>query len=351
MDSFEDLDAQLEQLQAQLKNDIQKTKTTASDFDWPSAPDFDFEVQTQSITPSKTVAEPPLPAPPTVEELEQVVSQAPKSPYDNQKPVEINFASKPTNQNPPKSSNPAAEKQVDELTSALMTNLENGTASDGPVATVKAESLGNCHKCNLPIEGYDSACSGMNLKSGCDLRGCEAMGYNFHIKCLVCLKCNKNLHGGEFIVMNTDDPYCQSCYEASLEKCCECGETIKTRILRAAGKIYHPECFKCTNCKCILDGVPFTQDSEKRAYCIACYQELHSPKCFKCGKPICPEPGEKEALRIIAMDKSFHKACFVCEKCNISLTDSKAGGCYPVNDKFFCKQCSMAEINEQMKRT
>lgn len=75
------------------------------------------------------------------------------------KPVQINFAAKPTNKNPPKSSNPAAEKQVDELTSALMTNLENGTASDGPVATVKAESLGNCHKCNLPIEGYDSACS------------------------------------------------------------------------------------------------------------------------------------------------------------------------------------------------
>ena len=40
-----------------------------------------------------------------------------------------------------------------------MTNLENGTATEGPVATVKAESLGNCHKCNLPIEGYDSACS------------------------------------------------------------------------------------------------------------------------------------------------------------------------------------------------
>ena len=43
------------------------------------------------------------------------------------------------------------------------------------------------------------------------------------------------------------------------------------------------------------------------------FYRLHSPKCFKCGKPICPEPGEKEALRIIAMDKSFHKACFVCE--------------------------------------
>ena len=41
----------------------------------------------------------------------------------------------------------------------------------------------------------------------------------------------------------------------------------------------------------------------------------------------------------------------IIQKCNISLTDSKAGGCYPVNDKFFCKQCSMAEINEQMKRT
>ena len=144
---------------------------------------------------------------------------------------------------------------------------------------------------------------------------------------------------------------------------------------------------------CLLSRVSFNPDERVSVDTNPknSFYRLHSPKCFKCGKPICPEPGEKEALRIIAMDKSFHKACFVCEvsfvrtfkpwshvviwdhfyldicykicefscivlqtnikKCNISLTDSKAGGCYPVNDKFFCKQCSMAEINEQMKRT
>ena len=56
-----------------------------------------------------------------------------------------------------------------------------------------------CHKCKKPIDGYENACS--------------AMGYYFHIECLCCLKCGKNLHGGEFVVMGTDDPYCHECYE------------------------------------------------------------------------------------------------------------------------------------------
>ena len=56
-----------------------------------------------------------------------------------------------------------------------------------------------CHKCKKDIDGYENACS--------------AMGYYFHVECLCCLKCGKNLHGGEFIVMGTDDPYCHDCYE------------------------------------------------------------------------------------------------------------------------------------------
>ena len=40
---------------------------------------------------------------------------------------------------------------------------------------------------------------------------------------------------------------------------------------------------------------------------------LYSPKCEKCKKPIAPEPGQQEAMRIIALEKSFHKACFTCK--------------------------------------
>jgi hypothetical protein len=59
----------------------------------------------------------------------------------------------------------------------------------------------------------------------------------------------------------------------TLETCKECKKTITTRILRAAGDIYHPECFKCGNCKKTLDGIPFTQDDSKKPFCICCYQE------------------------------------------------------------------------------
>merc|ERR1719238_466390 len=75
---------------------------------------------------------------------------------------------------------------------------------------------------------------------------------------------------------------------------------------------------------------------------------LHSPKCEKCKQPIAPQPGQKEAMRIIALDKSFCKPCFVCSNasCSINLSDTKAGGCYPVNNDFYCKTCSISAINQ-----
>jgi len=298
----DELDAQLAELQAQLKSVVGKSTT---DFDWPQAPDLD---ELNSIPPIDEPAE----RSPSVKELTQVA--------ESNEQKKVTFASK----------NPEAEKEVDDLTERLMTSLESGSKIEA--GENDSGIIGQCYKCKKDICGYENACS--------------AMGHYFHIECLCCLKCGKNLHGGEFIVMGTDDPYCHDCYESSLEKCCECGEVIKTRILRAAGKTYHPECFKCVNCKCCLDGVPFTQDSDNRPFCISCYHELHSPKCERCQKPIAPQPGQKEAMRIIAMDKSFCKPCFTCIKCSLNLSETKAGGCYPVNKEFYCKQCSISAINE-----
>ena len=39
----------------------------------------------------------------------------------------------------------------------------------------------------------------------------------------------------------------------------------------------------------------------------------YSPKCEACKNPIVPLKGETEALRIIALDKSYCRPCFVCE--------------------------------------
>lgn len=39
----------------------------------------------------------------------------------------------------------------------------------------------------------------------------------------------------------------------------------------------------------------------------------YAPRCSVCGEPIMPEPGQEETVRIVALDRSFHVNCYVCE--------------------------------------
>lgn len=38
-----------------------------------------------------------------------------------------------------------------------------------------------------------------------------------------------------------------------------------------------------------------------------------APRCCVCKLPIMPEPGEDETVRVVALDRSFHVACYKCE--------------------------------------
>lgn len=314
MTTYDDLDAQLAALQATLKIEVEKNQ---DEIEWPEIPDLD------SLTTTKIEE-----STPTIQELEEVSSSS-----SSKSSVTTPTTSENTPKKPCEPINHKAEAEVDQVTEALMSNLENGTTPVGDSANCERGPNEICAKCKQPIASFDAACS--------------AMGKYFHITCLTCLKCNKALHGTEFIVMGNDDPYCQECYEETLEVCCVCCKPIRQRILRAAGQIYHPECFKCSNCNKNLDGIPFTQDDNQKPFCVACYQDLYSPKCEKCKKAIAPEPGQQEALRIIALEKSFHKSCFTCKSCEKSLSDKDSGGCYPVDSDLFCKRCSVDAINKR----
>lgn len=55
--------------------------------------------------------------------------------------------------------NHKAESELDKITEALMTNLENGTTSEGENTVPERGPNEICAKCKQPIASFDAACS------------------------------------------------------------------------------------------------------------------------------------------------------------------------------------------------
>lgn len=58
------------------------------------------------------------------------------------------------------------------------------------------------------------------------------------------------------------------CIQNKLEKCSICHKPILDRILRATGRPYHSNCFRCVVCSMSLDSIHFTVDTNNQVYCI-----------------------------------------------------------------------------------
>ncbi|CAB3404933.1 unnamed protein product [Caenorhabditis bovis] len=183
-------------------------------------------------------------------------------------------------------------------------------------------------------------CVGCGKEITADQPGCNAMNQIFHVDCFKCGRCSKTLAGSSFY--NIDEkPTCESCYQDTLEKCTACHNAINDKLLRACGGTYHVNCFVCVSCKKSLDGVPFTLDKENSVHCVPCFHDKFAPRCAMCSKPIIPVDGEKESVRVVAMDKSFHVDCYKCEDCGLQLSSKLDGhGCYPIDQHLLCKTCN-----------
>lgn len=211
--------------------------------------------------------------------------------------------------------------EVDHLTDLLVKSMEN---SEDP------DFFGMCNKCGEKVVGEGN--------------GCTAMEQVFHIQCFTCHVCNKELRGKPFYAME-GNPHCEECYLNTLEKCSVCESPILDRILRATGKPYHPKCFTCFVCKQCLDGIPFTIDSTNQIHCIDCFHGKFAPRCSACNKPIIPDPGKTETVRVVALDRSFHVACYKCEDCDLLLSSEVEGsGCYPLDDHLYCRGCNAKRV-------
>ncbi|XP_029382720.1 LOW QUALITY PROTEIN: thyroid receptor-interacting protein 6 [Echeneis naucrates] len=215
------------------------------------------------------------------------------------------------------------EEELDRLTKKLVYDMNHPPTE---------EYFGRCARCGDNVVGDGS--------------GCIAMEQVFHVECFTCITCHARLRGQPFYALDKRS-YCESCYISTLERCSKCSKPILDRILRAMGKAYHPRCFTCVVCNCCLDGVPFTVDATSQIHCIEDFHRKYAPRCSVCSEPIMPEPGQEETVRIVALDRSFHVNCYVCEECGLLLSSEGEGrGCYPLDGHILCKSCSARRIQD-----
>lgn len=172
----------------------------------------------------------------------------------------------------------------------------------------------------------------------------------YHEACYVCFTCQTPFGQDEAVgAYNVGgDLYCEPCAQeaaahsagAPLKNCCKCTKPPTKRMLSALEKVWHPECFLCTNfsCQTSLDGTKFLERNEK-PYCKACFSKLFSEKCHGCNKPIEPDSAGAAAPGqcIKSGTRSFHEQCFVCATCKTTLFAAGQSQAYPVNEIMYCK--------------
>ncbi|NWI36743.1 FBLI1 protein, partial [Picathartes gymnocephalus] len=173
----------------------------------------------------------------------------------------------------------------------------------------------------------------------------EAMRKQYHPDCFTCRTCHRLLAGQSYF-QRDGCPTCDTCFQATLEKCAKCQGLITEHIVRALGKGYHPSCFSCAACCRAIGTESFAVDEQGDVYCVPDFYRKYAAVCSACGCPIVPHEDE-DTYKIECLGRSFHESCYRCESCRMPLSpELTEDGCYPLDDHLLCKSCHIRWRNE-----
>jgi len=112
-----------------------------------------------------------------------------------------------------------------------------------------------------PLRGFQAkSCSkcGNNITVGVDYDG-----ESYCTECFTCTRCKAPIDVTQGFLPQGNKVYCTLCAHAasgptvngaSSNKCYACGEQIDGKFLKVDGKVWHKECFVCTNCGSSLES-------------------------------------------------------------------------------------------------
>merc|ERR1712136_725519 len=99
---------------------------------------------------------------------------------------------------------------------------------------------------------------------------------------------------------------------------------------KAMSKDWHLGHFSCWQCDESLTGQRYVLRDE-HPYCVKCYETLFANSCDDCNRTI-----GIDSKDLSYKDRHWHEACFLCNKCRLSLVDKQFGS---KAEKIFCGPC------------
>ncbi|XP_037035746.1 paxillin homolog 1 isoform X4 [Bradysia coprophila] len=99
---------------------------------------------------------------------------------------------------------------------------------------------------------------------------------------------------------------------------------------KAMEKDWHSSHFCCWQCDESLTGQRYVLRDD-HPYCIKCYENVFANTCEECNKII-----GIDSKDLSYKEKHWHEACFLCNKCRVSLVDKQFGS---KADKIYCGNC------------
>lgn len=143
----------------------------------------------------------------------------------------------------------------------------------------------------------------------------EASGRLWHTECFHCSECHGRFEPDAEFYEKDGLVFCADCNKLKFKTCAACNEELleSQHVVSALGTNWHAECFTCTHCGNGFEGdVFFTRVDENGQ--ARPYCEEHFTQLFVPRCQSCGEPVRSEGLR--ACGGMWHADCFSCQTCH-----------------------------------